>query len=72
MGTEEKVSKNTHTLQVSGSGSLFMSSLIVCLCVGAGYPGDGGSIAMVTESASAKIKGKKDREDTTVADSELN
>lgn len=66
LGSEEQVSTHTHT------------SDCLCLCfincvfarAGAGLPGDGGSVTMVTESASVQSKGQEDRKNTTVAGSE--
>ncbi len=72
LGTEEKVRKQTHSAKFWKW--VYVHLLINCLfmCAGAGLPGDGGSVAMVRESASVKNEGQKDREDTAVVDSELN
>jgi len=41
-------------------------------CAGAGLPGDGGDVAMVTESDPGPAEGQADREDSPVAGSESN
>lgn len=65
LGTEEKVSKHTQTytqssfLSVCGSPSTCLLNCVFA-CVGAGLPGDRGSVAMVTESASVQSEGQED------------
>lgn len=59
-----KKSANTHT-HTAFYLWFFIHLLIqlyvcVSVCVGAGLPGDGGSVAMVTESASVKSEGQED------------
>lgn len=52
-------SANTHFsfLSVCGSSS---TCLLNCVFVGAGLPGDGGSVAVVTKSASVESEGQED------------
>ena len=73
LGTEEQVSKHTYFSFLSVHGGLPTCSLnCVFACVGAGLPGDGGCVAMVTGSASVQSEGQEDWKDTTVVGSELN
>lgn len=83
LGTKEKVSKHTDThTHMHARRRLHFSfqSVAPCpptddpvfVCVGAGLPGDAGSVAMVTESASIKSEGQEDWEDTAVVGSEFN
>lgn len=66
-------SANTHLNFTSVCGAMF-TSLTNCAFEhsGADLPGDGGSVAMVTESASAESEGQEDRKNTTVVGSEFN
>lgn len=66
-------SANTHLNFTPVCGAAFTClTNSVFAHAGAGLPGDGGSVAMVTESASAENEGQEDRENTTVVGSELN
>lgn len=66
-------SANTHLNFISVCGAMF-TCLTNCVFAraGAGLSGDGGSVAMVTESASAESEGQEDRKNTTVVGSEFN